>query len=193
MSKSIIETAGETVPAESLTTRRAALGALARASALVFLPVGTAVAKTAEIAPADGRLIEIDRRHAEADDLARRTQDAFSETLNSVWRAVGPEPRGSIDYGRSDRSVRRQLRAHERAAAEYQARKEQAERDLRVDEAQEAHSDAGAALLLLEREVWETPAVGFAGLRAKARMAKRSPNLAHSLVRDLLAMEDANG
>ncbi|MGA2494664.1 MAG: hypothetical protein ABSF67_17240 [Roseiarcus sp.] len=174
-------------------SRRAALGAIARISAFAFLPAGAAVAKTTEISPADARLIELDLRHAEAFEVNLKASESRRAAEDAVRHVVGFVPRKSIDYDRSDRSVRKQLRAHEKAVAVYRARTNQAQIEFRVAELSDAYDDANAALRLVEREVWETPAIGIAGLRAKAHMAKRSPGLAYAIVQDLIAMESANG
>jgi len=174
-------------------SRRAALTGLGRVAALAFLPAGAAVAKTADIPAADARLIKLDRRHATLVEAARKAEDSFRVAEASVRRSVGCEPHESIDYSRSDCSLVRQLRAHEASVTVYQACKAQVQIKFCVAEMRGAYSDACLSLSIVEREVYETPAVGLAGLRAKARMAKRSSSLTYSVIQDLIAMEAANG
>lgn len=194
MSKQTVSAAGGAMPAQGLKSRRTIFSTLAGIPALALLPTAAAVAKTADNSCADAHMVELDRRHAALAEAARMAGDAFMTAEASVRRVVGVKPRESVDYSRSDRSVARQLRAHDAAVAVHHTGKAKAEIDFRVAELRAAHQDTYSALSLLEREVWETPAVGLAGLRAKARMAqRRGSSLTYSVIQDLIAMEAVNG
>ena len=158
--------------------------------AAVAAPV---VVDAADLPIADARLIELDRHHADLVAAQQRAEDSFRAAESAVRRAVGLEPIYLKSQTRSQRVREHQLRAYEEARVAYRARKLQAEVDLRLTEVSAAYSDAHVAVMLMESEVWETPAVGLEGFRAKARMAKRSgSSLAYSILQDLL-LESSRG
>ena len=180
--------------------RRAALGAIAAAGAMLAAP---RIAKAADL---DADLFALQGPIEAADRELDGVLDALRVTEDNAMRSVPEKPaapemdresREAIDdFGRRMAEIRArepsaEQAAHEDALRQWEADTARARAESGLDAAHEAGGAALAEVMALQDRVAETPARTLAGLIFKARFAAErahDPVLMASIVDDLLGM-----
>jgi len=183
------------------TSRRAALGAIAAAGAMLAVPrIARAADLDADLFALQGPIEAADRELDGVLDALRIAEDNARRNVSEKPAApeMDRESREAIDeFGRRMAEIRArgpsaEQAAHENALRQWEADTARARAESGLDVAHEAEAKALDAVGELQARVAETPARTLAGLIFKARYAAErdhDPVVMESIVNDLLALD----
>ena len=182
------------------TSRRAALGAIAAAGAMLAVPrIARAADLDADLFALQGPIEAADRELDGVLDALRIAEDNARRNVSEKPAApeMDRESREAIDeFGRRMAEIRArgqsaEQTAHEDALRQWEADKARVRAESGLDAAHEAEAKALDAVIALQARVAGTPARTLAGLIFKARYAAErdhEPDVMESIVGDLLRM-----
>ena len=183
------------------TSRRAALGAIAAAGAMLAVPrIARAADLDADLFALQGPIEAADRELDGVLDALRIAEDNARRNVSEKPAApeMDRESREAIDeFGRRMAEIRArgpsaEQAAHENALRQWEADTARARAEGGLDTAYAAERAALDAVMALQARVVETPAKTLAGLIFKARYAAErdhDPVVMESIVNDLLALD----